>query len=367
MERCARIFSLSLSYDGYAGADALRSTLGYDNTLFLQSLRDAGFYVFGKSRSAYSLTLHSVSSTLNMNYIQDDLPVRRDAGPDFRPLWGHFMRPRVTEFLGDNGYGLRSISTAFDIDTERNPRNNDIMARSSYERMAKVHLTHMPFIPLLEMTLGPDRKILNPYRDHCDDLNGKFAELETALRAKTEKPMFTYAHFLMPHPPMVFDADGNCRKDLGMLPLRHIDGAYATLGHFWPGGWAHDYTQGYVNAVRHANAELKKHLLTAVQAGNGRPRIIFLMGDHGGRMHANFGTDHPDLGSDIYNNLEAVFYSDGDYSTLNDSMSPINVMRATMNKYFETGLPMVPQRQFFVDDTFAWRPIEVTSKLPPLQ
>jgi len=55
--------------DGYASDNALRDLYGFDNQEFLNSLKDKGFFVNEKSTSNYTLTFLSLSSALNMNYM----------------------------------------------------------------------------------------------------------------------------------------------------------------------------------------------------------------------------------------------------------------------------------------------------------
>ncbi|MCX6072340.1 MAG: hypothetical protein NTU91_16045, partial [Chloroflexi bacterium] len=57
--------------DSYTRDDVLRDIYGYDNSPFLQSLEEMGFYVARGSLSNYRPTIMSVSSMLNMAYIQD--------------------------------------------------------------------------------------------------------------------------------------------------------------------------------------------------------------------------------------------------------------------------------------------------------
>ena len=57
--------------DAYERDSVLREFHGYDNSPFLNSLEDMGFYVAYGSLSNYRHTELSLSSLLNMEYIQD--------------------------------------------------------------------------------------------------------------------------------------------------------------------------------------------------------------------------------------------------------------------------------------------------------
>jgi len=59
--------------DGYARQDVLKTHFDYDNSTFLDFLKDMGFYVVEKSRSNYMVSALSLTSALNMDYLDDSL------------------------------------------------------------------------------------------------------------------------------------------------------------------------------------------------------------------------------------------------------------------------------------------------------
>src|SRR5690349_18874578 len=65
--------------DMHARTDVLQEIYGYDNTWFIDSLKQMGFYVAEESTSNYSSTLQSISSSLNMDYINY---LQETYGPD---------------------------------------------------------------------------------------------------------------------------------------------------------------------------------------------------------------------------------------------------------------------------------------------
>ena len=55
--------------DGYGRADMLQIIHGFDNSMFMESLEQRGFVVASESQSNYARTLLSLSSSLNMQYL----------------------------------------------------------------------------------------------------------------------------------------------------------------------------------------------------------------------------------------------------------------------------------------------------------
>jgi hypothetical protein len=55
--------------DGYASLNSSTTLHGFDNTSFFDSLKTLGFEFPEKSKSNYSMTFLSLSSSLNMDYL----------------------------------------------------------------------------------------------------------------------------------------------------------------------------------------------------------------------------------------------------------------------------------------------------------
>ena len=73
--------------------------------------------------------------------------------------------------------------------------------------------------------------------------------------------------------------------------------------------------------------------LTVQKAG--RPRVVIIQGDHGYRFYTDAKLDA------AFENLNAYYFSDGDYSLLYNGISPVNAFRVVLNKYFGCSLPLL--------------------------
>jgi phosphoglycerol transferase MdoB-like AlkP superfamily enzyme len=99
------------------------------------------------------------------------------------------------------------------------------------------------------------RDRFNNVFDHIDDI------------AKMPQPTFSYAHLVSPHPPFVFDPNGN--------PTHPAD--------FWNEQLLYPadlYKKGYVNQVQFLNKKLLQAVDTILEKSD-VPPIIILQGDHG--------------------------------------------------------------------------------------
>ena len=59
--------------DAHARSDVLNQRFGYDNTAFITELENLGFFVARCSQSNYWQTEYSLTSALNMDYLQNFL------------------------------------------------------------------------------------------------------------------------------------------------------------------------------------------------------------------------------------------------------------------------------------------------------
>ena len=116
--------------DSYERQDFLKAAYDYDNTEFIQYLRNSGFYVADCSRSNYAHTFLSISSTMNMTYVQDFMTPETLSEPALKDALVHSQVRSRLEKLGyeivafDNvhwDYSDADIFYKFKIDPIFNP------------------------------------------------------------------------------------------------------------------------------------------------------------------------------------------------------------------------------------------------------
>ena len=79
-----------------------------------------------------------------------------------------------------------------------------------------------------------------------------------------------------------------------------------------------------------------------------RPRVVIIQGDHGRRTQTP--SEKIPIISDekSFMNLNAIYFSDGDYKNLYDSLSSVNTFRVVLNKYFQTNLSLLPDTSVLI-------------------
>jgi hypothetical protein len=100
--------------DAYGRADVLQEMFGYDNTPFLQTLTSRGFYIAECSQSNYGQTMLSLTSSLNLDYL-DALTSSLTPDADTRaPLRALGQYNAARKFLASQGYNI-IVATNFPV------------------------------------------------------------------------------------------------------------------------------------------------------------------------------------------------------------------------------------------------------------
>jgi hypothetical protein len=189
----------------------LLTGFGYDNTTFKRRMSLLGFRDVINSSANYPLTVHSLSSTLDMEYLPDRVLSNSYA---FGYKYGltRIRENRVASVFNSWGYRINNFSF-FDFLQAPADFSNSIWgggaraltARCMHMRLYKhlisfSHRYHFDFLEKIE-------------RDHhYDQIN--YSLRRTAEKAVTEKqPSFNFLHILSPHKPFLFDSTGNKLND----------------------------------------------------------------------------------------------------------------------------------------------------------
>jgi hypothetical protein len=151
-------------------------------------------------------------------------------------------------------------------------------------------------------------------------------------------PKFVFAHIVAPHPPFVFDADGDT-----------VDQRFPFV--IWDGdmyqGTTEEYIQGYTDQVRFLNDSLGDWVEGLLEGSSPEP-IIILQGDHGPRSTVVWRSPSEDAMREATAILNAYYLPGVDNDVLYDEISPVNTFRLILNEYFDAGLELLPDRTFFM-------------------
>ena len=325
--------------DGYGREDILDTFYEFDNSSFVNALGDKGFYVAQESSSNYIQTMLSVSSALNMDYLQS-LKANGTTIENRADLIELIKSSQVRSTLAQNGYQLISFRNEYKAtvpsaeiyyDDTGSGLAHPITAFESIvvdHTMARA-LSHVPAFNkvLIEM----------PYDTHRSEILATFARLREV--PAMDGDYFVYAHIIAPHPPFVFDKNGNAV--LHTEPFKLADANHYIKNHSRKG-----YIAGYRQQIQYINT-LVLETVDAILAQSETPPVIIIQGDHGPGAYLHWGSLKNTLPAERFSILNAYYFPDQDYTRLYPSISPINSFRVLLNQFFDTNYELIPDRHYY--------------------
>ena len=280
----------------------------YDNSQFINSLKDKGFFIASESKTKSPDTPRCMAQVLNMEYLDDD--------PWSDATYRKLAYSKAAEFLKAQGY--QYIVSGSDAAVGR----WDSYMQDSADLYFNYFVTGAgrwvsEFQQILWSTtmLQPFyyRLVGTQYRNayRCQILY----TLEHLKRIpEMGGPKFVFAHIVCPHGPYVFGPRG---EDVPMKDWFNVGAKEFYLG---------QYVFISTEIEKAVDALLNKSEI---------PPIIILQSDHGARPYLPVG------GEDWHKILNAMYLPGLDYNTLSDNMSPVNTFRLIFNHYFGADYPLL--------------------------
>ena len=328
--------------DGYQRADTLLDSYGYDNSAFTEGLQERGFYLASSSRSNYLNTNYSLNTSLNLMYYHEF--------PDQILLNSKYdlQTNYVSDFLRRVGYEIVVFDSGSD---DTNDQYADIFVTPKSNQLEDDQFIN-PFEQLLLRTTAAallfQGSSLDAGPGESSDVFAKAVNRELAQRRELITHAFgslaghgasggeqlLFSHIFLPHFPFLYGPDGE--------ELQY----HQNLNLYWYEVEPENYIEYYNYQLDYLNQAVLDAVDEILAASEG-PVVIVLQSDHGDRKFIDF--DEPtsagvDARSAI---LNAIYYSDGNYESLYQSVTPVNTFRLIFNHWFGTEYPLLPDRTFF--------------------
>lgn len=330
-------------FDRFASAEVLSRHYGIETPVngFLEA---RGFHVAPDSRSNYLKTGHSLASTLYMDYLDLLAEEPRLDGADWRPIFAMLDDYRTARFLRGRGYEALQFGSWW-TGTHRSSIA-DANAPFGFDEFPMYYLRRTA-LRAVAHALPANRlaALLDWDNGQCQRV-ARQVEAIKAIGAR-EQPVYVFAHFLVPHDPYVFAADGRC------------------LGH--DEAIARGRRAGYAEQVGYAGRIIED--LVGALLAEGRPApVIIIQADEGPFPDRNYtvpwqeaSLEELDIKTGI---LNAVYLPGGDYGRLRPDITPVNLYRAVFDSVLGTSFGQLPDRVFvFPDDFNLYDFIDVTDRL----
>lgn len=347
-----------LVFDRYTGAETLKDVYDYDNSDFLNFLKEQQFVTRDNAYANYPYTMASISSTLAMNYEPELGRFAGDSKQTGFPYRSILNNPPVVDTLKQNGYQYNLLSSWWDfarigVKADREPTKSFSLHLFGHDffqsDFSRDTINRSVLSPLLKKGIHVGNVDIVKYnRDNNpkENFESQMAALKDIYTATYEAPQFTFAHVLLPHDPYIFSANGspspynNDRNDEG----------------------ADEYVK-YRNQVIYANTRIKE-LVSSIKSSDPNA-VIILQSDEGpypkefrGALTKDHYYDPKNLPVDHMKqkmSILASYYLPGaDQAEVASNMtSNVNAFRFVLSHYMGYDLPPLPDCHLSMGNKFS--------------
>ncbi|MEM9952776.1 MAG: hypothetical protein AAF846_14305 [Chloroflexota bacterium] len=330
-----------LLFDAYPSNSFLNAHFEIDNSGFTDGLEDRGFYVAYDANSNYTATKPSLSSTLNLNFIQDLIPTGSEV--DYHILDGYMHNSRAARMLRNIGYDYiqfgngytRPVPSVADHTIDVNG-NGEVV--TSYIGLLKgrisfwEYLNRTTIIRLIDPTLSRFESNAGiAWWGGNDRFYLTINELQNI--PQMDAPTFTYYHIVKPHLPVTLDQFGN---------QFYWDRFYSNETEYLNNQEIH-----FENQLTYINQTILDTVDKILQDSE-TPPIIIIQADHGSVLRRFLNMDDANQVTPI---LNAFYFPDENYDTVHRAISPVNTFRVVFNNYFGMSYPLLDDsRRYYLSD-----------------
>jgi len=345
--------------DGYMRDDKLMRSYHFDNSAFLKQLTDMGFVIPSCTQSNYTWTQLSMSSELNMNYL-DSLGIPLDPTTytqDFSLLSEFIQHSLVRANFASLGYKMVTFKTSVEF---MDITDSDIYIQDKTSFWQNFVDT-TEFDDMLSQT--SILRLYNYLQQKSPALAKVAAKAQKVISAISPQNLVQSRSFDEVRYETILN-DLNQITNVPDIPGKkfvymHVPAPHASLHSFFilgPDG-SFDFQKsqdiGYPNAVTYLNSRIIPILKTII-AKSARPPIIILSGDHGWKQSTNTRPF----------NLNAYYLPDGGSKIIYPTITPVNTFRSIFNYYFGGNYPQLKNTTYFSKSYYPYKFTEVPIVCP---
>jgi len=309
-----------LVYDEYTNNETLKTVWNYDNSEITDWLQQQGFFIPKRSRANYNFTPFSVSSALNMQYLDSN---KGKSGND--PV--HMLQAVKSMSHNETISILKKENYHFRFFVPFENKIEDIGVVKEFGDVPAKHLYNTLLLNRMHKDIlwnFPENKLTNvignffSYKDYNSigkrlaDTHGTIKKIKSAA-SSDKNPKFVYAHLMITHAPHIFDSSSQVLQKINWDSLA--------------------FFKSYPYQVKYANKTLKE-LVEFIKTKSMRKTIIIILGDHGFRKLPASMLDYN------FPNFCAIYFPDRNYSLLYDTISPVNIFKVVFNTCFRQNFPL---------------------------
>lgn len=316
----------------------------YDTTPFLSELESKNFYVATQSAANYPSTYQSLSSSLSSTHLTFLEEMVGSEYADQTILYKALIENNQTvQFLKDNGYKVYHLGSNWEPTKQSNVADENLnlyLGFNEFESFIYENTIWNALVgKLTNKSLFTGVEILEIRQKNIPYQRDQISRI---AQSDKDQPKFVFNHYLLPHPPYLFDA--NCDA-LSFEEVRKREDILA-------------YTDQITCAEK-----LMLEYADVIISNSKRPVVIVFQSDEGPYLpHEYFNdtayvqTENNDAYKIHSRILNAYYFSDvtgsenqkGEYQQtgLSQNISPVNTFNIIFNRYFGTQIELVPNETY---------------------
>ena len=311
--------------DEYGSYQSLKEFFDYDNSDFVNYLKQRGFFVNEKSFANYPRTIQSVSSSLNMEYLDKITEQAGINSKSYHLLNEHVSNNKVMSNMKSRDYIIVNVGSFW------GPNMGFAKSDVNLCEFKQINSNSLMNELLLSSMLGYIQERLTE-QGRRDAILCTFDELYT-INEKIPKQKFVFAHIQLPHSPFIFGPNGE-----------HVTPGIPLNSSKW------DERKAHVDQIEFANKKLKI-LIDKLLESEEKP-IIILQGDTGSLYTGDFSESSIITIRERLSNLNAIYIPDEKYDLFYDGITPVNTFRIIENTVFNGDYLLLKDKTYWsIKDT----------------
>lgn len=322
--------------DAYGREDVLREIYKYDNSDFLNALKQRGFFIAGKSRSNYCQTLLSVTTLLNFDYGAALLSGVKPDCCDNRPAEKMIFNSRMFRFAKQRGYRTYAYATGYYCTSIKSA---DVY-RSQFFSLDNFQMRLLGLTPIeaisREMSLKESSYQLDLHRRRILWMFDKIPEIDDR-----NQPALVFGHIITPHPPFVFNSSGEAVTQEYGFSL--VDGNHYMTRN---GCSLEEYRRRYKAQLEFINKKILV-MVDRIRKELSRPSVIILQADHGPRSMLVWESLEKSRLPETFGILNACYFPGNCSGCFYDEISPVNTSRLILKRYFGSDIGLLKDESYF--------------------
>jgi len=334
--------------DSYANQSTLKNLYNHDNSTFIKQLQDLGFVVVDNASSNYTQTYLSLPSSLNMEHVTYFSERIGTSSSDTNLPFSMIHQNKVIDEFRVRGYEIINFSSGWGPTDQLKGADINFSNPSNFTFLGKNISLNEFYIVFLQTTAT------SPFiKQHLTDIARdkvlyNFDQLTQIPYRRGQH--FVLCHFNIPHPPYLFDENGNS------IPEAALELA----------GDSFSDKEHYLQQLIFTNKKTIKTLKEIINNSRISP-IIILQSDHGpaSTLGHPFDWTRPAPINGIKERmliLNAYFLPEHS-DVIYPEITPVNSFRLIFNTYFQTNYSLLPDTNYFSDYNNMYEFFDVTTKI----